>query len=116
MTVVVKHSWCTQPSTVTPFRVTIKYLETLITDSGDVYDTTIGGGRVGLLTFHQDFGIWSNLRAQCAETVNRALEFDGNDDYVDIGTLEESQLDLVERLVLFIALDKYLSMYWWIKA
>lgn len=72
-------------------------METLITDSGDVFDTSISGGRVGLFTFQQDFGIWSNLRVQCAETVNRALLFDGVDDAVQIGSIQESTLDLMER-------------------
>lgn len=94
----------------TLFRVTIKYLETLITDSGDIYDTSIGGGRVGLLTFQQDFGIWSNLRVQCAETVNRALVFDGVSDYVEIGMTSESELDLLERLVCLCATYVVISL------
>lgn len=77
----------------------IKYQETLITDSGDIYDTTIGGGRVGLFTFQQDFGIWSNLRVQCAETVNRALKFDGMGDYIQVDSVAEPQVDVLERSV-----------------
>lgn len=78
-------------------RVIIKHKETLITDSGDVYDTSISGGRVGLFTFQQDFGIWSNLRAQCAETINFALEFNGVNDYVQIGSIQQTRIDLLER-------------------
>ena len=75
----------------------IKNQETIITDSGDIYDTTIGGGRVGLFTFQQDFGIWSNLRVQCMEMVNRALKLDGVNDYVQIGLVGESYIDILER-------------------
>ena len=78
-------------------RVIIKQQETLITNSGNVYDTTIGGGRVGLFTFEQDFGIWSNLRVQCMETVNRALQLDGVSDYVEIGSIDQSHIDILER-------------------
>lgn len=55
---------------------------------------------MGLLTFRQDFGIWSNLRVQCAETVNHALEFDGVGDYVEVGSIRETEIDLQERWVL----------------
>ena len=78
-------------------RVVIKNEDTLITDSGDIYDTTIAGGRVGLLTFKQDFGIWSNLRVQCAEPVNHALQFDGINDYVLAGFTSQSSIDMQER-------------------
>ena len=75
----------------------VKDQEELIADSGDIYDTTIGGGRVGLFTFQQDFGIWSNLRVQCMEMVNRALKLDGVNDYVQIGLVGESHIDILER-------------------
>ena len=75
----------------------IKNQETIITDSGDIYHTTIGGGRVGLFTFQQDLGIWSNLRVQCMEMVNRALKLDGVNDYVQIGLVRESHIDILER-------------------
>lgn len=75
----------------------VKYQETLITDSGNIYDTSISGGRVGLITFKQDSAIWSNLRVRCDETVNRALQFNGGDDAVQIGSIQESVLDMIER-------------------
>jgi len=82
------------------FRVIIKQQETLITDSGNVYDTTIGGGRVGLFTFKQDFGIWSNLKVKCMDTVNYALRLNGLNgvtDYVYVGSIKESEIDILER-------------------
>ena len=60
-------------------------------DSGSLYDSTISGGRLGVLQFGDMSVIWSNLRAECLEHVNQALHFDGIDDYVtldDIFTLQ----------------------------
>ena len=38
-----------------------------MTESGDVYDTTITGGRLGMLVFGQQDVIWSRLEARCAD-------------------------------------------------
>lgn len=63
---------------------------TLMVDSGPLYDSTITGGRLGVLQFGDMSVIWSNLRAECLDHTNQALHFDGMDDYVtldDIPTL-----------------------------
>jgi len=39
----------------------------VLTDSGDVYDTTLTGGRLGMLVFGQQDVIWSRLEARCAD-------------------------------------------------
>ena len=36
-------------------------------DSGDVFNTAIAGGKVGVLTFGQSNVIWSNLLVTCKE-------------------------------------------------
>lgn len=43
----------------------MKQNETVLTDSGDVYDTTITGGRLGMMVFGQQDVIWSRLEARC---------------------------------------------------
>ena len=45
----------------------VKQGETVLTDSGDVYDTTLTGGRLGMLVFGQQDVIWSRLEARCAD-------------------------------------------------
>lgn len=39
----------------------------MLTESGDVYETTITGGRLGMLVFGQQDVIWSRLEARCAD-------------------------------------------------
>lgn len=36
-------------------------------DSGDVFNTAIAGGKVGVLTFGRSNVIWSNLLVTCKE-------------------------------------------------
>lgn len=38
-----------------------------MTESGDVYDTTITGGRLGMFVFGQQDVIWSRLEARGAD-------------------------------------------------
>ncbi|XP_078366293.1 uncharacterized protein LOC144650486 [Oculina patagonica] len=63
-------------------RVQVKQGETVLTESGDVYETTITGGRLGMMVFGQQDVIWSRLEARCADRANQALHFDGVDDHV----------------------------------
>ncbi|XP_053385192.1 uncharacterized protein LOC123535922 isoform X1 [Mercenaria mercenaria] len=72
---------------------------TLLVDSGPLYDSTISGGRLGVLQFGDMSVIWSNLRAECLDHTNQALHFDGIDDYVtldDIPTLQINESFTVE--------------------
>ncbi|XP_038053348.1 uncharacterized protein LOC119725831 isoform X2 [Patiria miniata] len=73
-------------------RVVIKVGEETLTDSGDIYDTTYLGGRLGVFVYDQEDVIWSKLSYKCADRVNQALEFDGTDDHVVLPTLEILQL------------------------
>ena len=68
-----------------------------IADSGDLYDTTIAGGRLGVFVYNQVAPVWSNLVAWCGERENEALTFDGVDDSVYLGTV--SEIGLEERFV-----------------
>lgn len=63
-------------------------------DSGALYDSTISGGRLGVLQFGEQSNIWSNLRAKCLDHINQALHFDGIDDYV---TLDDIPTLLIEE-------------------
>lgn len=45
----------------------------LITDSGNVFDSTLQGGRIGVYCFSQMSIIWSDLLYKCAETVPRSI-------------------------------------------
>ncbi|KAK2177981.1 hypothetical protein NP493_567g04003 [Ridgeia piscesae] len=61
-------------------------------DTGDLYDTTIGGGRLGVFVFNQTKVSWSNLVARCVERENEALSFDGSQDYVQLADVETLQV------------------------
>ncbi|CAH3017812.1 unnamed protein product [Porites evermanni] len=63
-------------------RVRVKQGLTVLADSGDIYDTTITGGRLGMMVFGQQDVIWSRLEARCSDRANQALQFDGVDDHV----------------------------------
>ncbi|XP_060555809.1 uncharacterized protein LOC132716530 [Ruditapes philippinarum] len=72
---------------------------TLMVDSGSIYDSSISGGRLGVLQFGDMSVIWSNLRAECLDHINQALHFDGIDDFVtldDVFTLQINQSFTVE--------------------
>lgn len=56
----------------------------LLVDSGDLYDGTITGGKVGVFQFGEFPMIWSNLRVDCLEHTNHGLHFDGVDDFVQL--------------------------------
>nr|AXL14330.1 mega-thrombospondin [Nematostella vectensis] len=68
-------------------RIRVFQGETVLTDSGDLYDTTITGGRLGMFVFGQEDVIWSRLEAKCADRVNQALYFDGVGDHVVLPSL-----------------------------
>ena len=40
---------------------------TVLADSGDVYNTQITGGRLGMIVFGQQNVIWSGLDARCSD-------------------------------------------------
>ncbi|XP_076289309.1 thrombospondin isoform X2 [Lasioglossum baleicum] len=45
----------------------------MVTDSGNVYDSTLKGGRLGVYCFSQEKITWSNLLYTCKETVPRSV-------------------------------------------
>ena len=61
-------------------------------DSGDLFDMTIAGGRLGVFVFNQTKASWSNLVARCVERENEALSFDGSQDYVQLADVETLQV------------------------
>ena len=61
-------------------------------DTGDLYDTTTTGGRLGVFVFNQTKTSWSNLVARCIERENEALSFDGSQDYVQLADVETLQV------------------------
>ncbi|XP_078655610.1 uncharacterized protein LOC144902206 [Branchiostoma floridae x Branchiostoma belcheri] len=68
-------------------RVTISTNMEVLTDTGNVYDTTILGGRLGVFQYNQPGVIWSDLRYTCGDRENQALYFDGLDDYVELPSI-----------------------------
>ncbi|KAI8514679.1 hypothetical protein Bbelb_072700 [Branchiostoma belcheri] len=78
---------------VLPKSVTVSSNWCLLTDSGDVYDTTILGGRLGVFQYNQTGVVWSNLQIACGEKVNQAIHFDGEDDYVELTSVIALELD-----------------------
>ncbi|XP_022097497.1 thrombospondin-1-like [Acanthaster planci] len=73
-------------------RVIIKVGELTLTDSGDIYDSSYLGGRLGVFVYDQKDVIWTRLSYKCAERINQALEFDGTDDYVLLPSLDTLQI------------------------
>lgn len=47
----------------------------LITDSGDLHDSTLKGGRLGLYCFSQENIIWSDMEYRCAEETSPGIQF-----------------------------------------
>ena len=86
--------------------INVKYLFRLVVnnadgsqlvDSGDLYDTTLNGGRLGVFVFGQPYAQWSNLIARCIDRQNEALHFDGTNDYVQLVTDSITTLFLNDR-------------------
>ena len=70
-----------------------------VSNSGDIYDIAIGGGRIGVAAFNQSDIIWSNLVARCKERENLALYLNGVSQYVTLGNV--SEYGIVERYYSF---------------
>lgn len=68
-------------------RVQIKQGDKILTDSGNIYNTVLTGGRLGMFVFGQHDVIWSRLEARCSDRVNQALMFDGVDDHVTLPSI-----------------------------
>ena len=49
------------------FRVKIKQGEKILTDSGNIYNTLLTGGRLGMFVYGQHDVIWSRLEARCSD-------------------------------------------------
>ena len=64
-----------------------------VANSGDVYDISIAGGRIGVAAFNQSDVIWSNLVARCQSRENLALYFDGVSDYAAMGNISQYGID-----------------------
>ncbi|XP_072046269.1 uncharacterized protein [Amphiura filiformis] len=73
-------------------RVEIKTASGTFVDSGDIYDTTYVGGRLGVYVHGQGNVIWSKMKYKCVDRSNQALEFDGTDDYVILPTIQNLQI------------------------
>lgn len=68
-------------------RVQIKQGDKILTDSGNIYNTVLTGGRLGMFVFGQHDVIWSRLEARCSDRINQALMFDGVDDHVTLPSI-----------------------------
>lgn len=66
---------------------------TEIVNSGDLYDTQYRGGRLGVILFDQKSAIISNLNAKCLDRANKAMSFDGVDDYVALVNVYQFNVD-----------------------
>ena len=49
------------------FRVQIKQGENILTDSENIYNTALTGGRLGMFVFGQHDVIWSRLEVRCSD-------------------------------------------------
>lgn len=59
------------------FRFQLYDLDRLLVDSGDVYNTRITGGRVGVYQFGQQMALFSDIWVHCLDRANKALKLDG---------------------------------------
>ncbi|KAL3841479.1 hypothetical protein ACJMK2_019620 [Sinanodonta woodiana] len=73
-------------------RLTVYRGNTLMTDSGAIYDSTITGGRVGVFQQGTFSTLWSYLQVECLEHTELALYFDGTDDFVTLGSLSDLKM------------------------
>lgn len=48
-------------------RVRVKLADKLLVDSGEIFDTAIAGGRLGMIVFGQRDVIWTRLEARCQQ-------------------------------------------------
>lgn len=79
-------------------------------NSGDIYDSSITGGRLGVFVFEQPKVQWSYLVAKCMDNQNEALYLDGVDDYVEISNI--TALGLEERFRVFSLLASVAPNRW----
>jgi len=54
-------------------RLRIYEEDSLVADSGNVYDSALLGGRLGVFVFSQEMIIWSALVYRCNEAVSRTI-------------------------------------------
>ncbi|XP_031342513.1 cartilage oligomeric matrix protein-like [Photinus pyralis] len=74
--------------------------ERLVADSGNVFDTTLQGGKLGVFSFSQEMIIWSDLVYRCNDNVPEAIyrELPPNlrqKVHIDHGTIYSNQLVVV---------------------
>lgn len=55
------------------FRLRIFEGENMVADSGNLFDSTLKGGRLGVFCFSQEAIIWSDLVYRCNEAVPQAI-------------------------------------------
>ncbi|OWF49028.1 Thrombospondin-4 [Mizuhopecten yessoensis] len=87
------YSWTIEHSpSVGLLRVRVEQGANTIVDSGNVFDVSIHGGRLGVFSYNQTRSLWSNLQYRCTERLNKALQFNGST-YGEIGTLSSLSID-----------------------
>ncbi|XP_038060094.1 uncharacterized protein LOC119731137 [Patiria miniata] len=91
-------------------RVLIEAAAGILVDSGDLYDTTYAGGRLGVFVYNQPDVIWSDLSYKCVDRINQALRFDGLDDYVILPSIQALDLTLSFTLEAWIHLPVNYTM------
>lgn len=67
-------------------RLFVKEGDTMVADSGTLYDVSIPGGRIGVFAYNQTGVIWSDMRFECKDRTNKALSLDGST-YGTIGNM-----------------------------
>ncbi|XP_053385183.1 uncharacterized protein LOC123535929 [Mercenaria mercenaria] len=77
----------------------------LVCDSGDLYDSTITGGRVGVFQFGEFPVIWSDLKVNCLDHTNQGLYLDGTDDYVELDDAVTLGMENSFSIEVWISLD-----------
>ncbi|BFZ01488.1 hypothetical protein BsWGS_04527 [Bradybaena similaris] len=55
----------------------------LVADSGNIFDSTLKGGRLGVFCFSQEMIIWSDLVYRCNEFIPHGLLFEESEDDTD---------------------------------
>ena len=63
-----------------------------VISSGDIYDYSILGGKLGVFVFNQSDVTWSNLIVRCQEGQNSAVYLDGVS-YLELANMSAYQID-----------------------
>lgn len=79
-------------------RLRIYQGDRLITDSGNIFDSTLKGGRLGVFCFSQEAVIWSDLVYRCNDDVPASIYYELPNDLRDQVSLDTSRTSEMRKV------------------